>query len=312
MRKALLILTFLAGGLSLLAIVGWSWLSLAAYGSLFGSMGAREIGPTLVLMLVCPLSLLPAGLVARKRPAAAGLWLTGSGVFTFFWFLIVVVGDGLRLLFQQSTRLEVGIPVALLSGVPLLLGSGFLWLSRSALVEALAPLRTPDARRRMKLLAAGAVSAFLILAVFWSETAPVWAVTVEPMGQQASTLRFTPKDAADRQDELSRLFSPLFSKVPATADPTTLGTVVLTRRDVRFGSTTKQTFSLSTTRNREGFLIVLLDQTPIDHFIELGRPLTPEEHKVNGPAALQSGQRHMVRMIQELAWRLQQGSKEGG
>jgi hypothetical protein len=298
MRTLLLTLTFLAGALGLIGTALWSFAGAGIYGSPFGGMDAGGARAVVLLLLVGPLSLFPAGLMARKHPMGAGLFLVGSAVFCFFWHLGVIMREGFDKLFRPNPQFEAWIPVLLLSGAPLLLGSGFLWLSRNDLA---ATLKRPAFQRGLAILGIGAAAILLVLAAVWKLTAPVWVVSVEPAGKPALTLRFDPRDVMKRQADLERILQPLFATVPATTGVTNLGTVTLRRKDARDGGTINQTLSLWTTHTPEGFLIVRLDQATLHYYFEFTPPVTPEDLKAVEQGALKSAQEELRIKINSLA-----------
>ena len=116
----------------------------AAFGAFSGPGGTEG----LVVLLVGPLSILPAGLVGRKRPVIAGLWLLADALFCFFMFF-VVDPDGFGELFQPHPPLAaVGFNAAALFVA--LLGFCFLWTRKE---QFMARTESPEFRRRFMIIA---------------------------------------------------------------------------------------------------------------------------------------------------------------
>ena len=248
MRQTAVALSILFGTLSIFGAGYWS-LFAAAYGAF-----DREGTQIVVLLLAGPLSILPAGLVGRKRPFLAGVWLVSGAVFCFFWHLGVIQS------FDQLFRsFEAYLPVLMICGPMLLVGPMFLWAGREAPISWWS---SPVVKRRTAIVAGtlGVVAAAGLL--IWYLSLPVWTLTVTPEGQRSTSIRFDPRYSRNPGPEtLLELRADLKATFDVLFKPTDreiLGTSVLR------GSGVEQTSVWKVVRNEKGLVLVLQDGAPID------------------------------------------------
>jgi hypothetical protein len=224
MHKAAVGITITLGALAVLGTFLWSTAGAGIFGSPFGGMHGNEGFYTFILLAAGPLSLLPAGLVGRRRPLTAGAWLLAGGIFDFFWHLGVILNDGFGQLFRSNPTLEAWVPVTLICTPMLLLGSAFLWAGRAVLISK---VRSPEIRRRLAIGAAALGGAAVLGLLIMLLTRPIWTVTVRPVGEGATSRRFDARDCQAIMDgDLGTVFKPLF-KNPGPAQRTLLGTYEL-------------------------------------------------------------------------------------
>jgi hypothetical protein len=258
MHKAVVAICITFGILAILGTGYWCLIALA-----FGAF-QRDGVPILILLLAGPLSLLPAGIVGRRRPFPAGAWLTAGAVFCFFWHLGALMGDGFAQLFRSF---EAYLPVTLICLPMLLTGAGFLWVSRAVPRDVIRGWwQSPTFRRRLTIVGATLGAAGAAGLVAWFLMQPVWVITVTPEGHPPKSIRFDPRspwkcDTYEKRQrleaEVRAVFSDLFRK-SLSPEPTTLGISVFT------GSREGGTSTWTLERNAKGLYRVLQNNIPID------------------------------------------------
>lgn len=195
MQRKLVALTRGLGFLTLILTMIWCLAGAGIYGSPLDSFHGGDFVLLILLLLISPLSILPAGMVGAKRPRLAGVLLLASSLLTFLLMLGRVLYEGMSALLEATSSLAAPGLIALLCGPQFLLGAAFLW---EDLVKY---------RRRCAVgagLLAGAVAAVALIQV---ATRPLWTVTVTPEGGAASSMRFDP-----------RYYSPKYSEMKAVVD----------------------------------------------------------------------------------------------
>jgi hypothetical protein len=163
-------------GLGVVALLGtllWCWAGAGIYGSPLAHFHGSEFAALLLLFLVGPLSILPAGIVGRRRPGIAGAWLLASSLLCFLLILGGTLNGGFEQFFRRSPTFEATCSVAAVCLPPLLPGIAFLkvWVDARAV---------PLPWRGIKI-AAGVVLALGVLAwgVYLLQR-PIWTVTFSP------------------------------------------------------------------------------------------------------------------------------------
>lgn len=213
MHKTVAAVCITLGILALPCVGGWCLIGLA-----FGAF-ERDGPKILVLLLGGPLSILPAGILGRKRPLKAGAWLVGGAVFSFFWHLLVIMNDGFDQLFRSF---EAWIPVTVICGPMLLLGMAFFWSGGDRIREAAQALRkSPAAWRRIKVGAASVAAGGLLWLGYHFLSRPIWTIVLTPVDGPSTSF------AVDARDPnlllLAERFAPLFRN-PPPAGKKVLGT----------------------------------------------------------------------------------------
>ena len=215
--------------LGVIAVIGTGFWCLIA--KAFGGWprSAAEFSEVLALLLMGPLSLLPAGIVGLKRPKFAGVWLVGGSLAFFFWHLCVTLDNGFAKLFASSPTFEAWVPITVVCLPMIFLGFTLSLMSGSASL--------PTKRRTIPLLAAVHIS-LLVLAIaavcvtkqqtYWRHT---WTLTVRPLGTEPSSVRFQTRGPIwTSESEWKRIVGnavePLFAKL-GSADRIELGSCEL-------------------------------------------------------------------------------------
>jgi len=232
MHKTVAVVCIILGGLAILGVGFWSLIALA-----FGAFG-RDGPQILVLLLAGPLSLLPAGILGRRRPLTAGAWLIGGAVFSFFWHLLAIMNDGFGQLFRSHPSFEAWIPVAVICIPMLLLGLAFLWSGGDRLRERVRLLRnTPRTWRRIKIGAGAVAAAALLWFGYQILSRPIWTVVITPVGEHSRSYSV---DARGEDDILSLQegFAALFRDPPASGKKV-LGTYEVIGPTLGHGSRTR-------------------------------------------------------------------------
>jgi hypothetical protein len=243
-HKALVAASIVLGVLALLGTGLWCAAGAGRYGSPLAGARPDELRNVLILLAAGPLSILPAGLLARKRPVAAGTWLLAAGGFCFFWHLGAVQREGFR-------GFEAWLPALLIGGPMLLLGAGFLKVGWFEVDSA-------RVLRRLKFVAAALAAAALVWAGIAWLSRPLWEVTVLPPSGETATLRFNPRPSPRPEGRLEELFSRLFTEAgPDRQAP--LGSYRLVRRGGR-----REVYTLMAERDERGLLRVLRNGFPLD------------------------------------------------
>jgi hypothetical protein len=249
MHKPVVVLGVVLGVLSLLGAGYWSLIALA-----FGAFDRQGL-EILILLGAGPFSLLPLSLVGRKRPVTAGLALVLSSIFCFFWHLFSIMGDGFNQLFRSF---EAWVPVTLFCLPPLLTGAGFLVVGRNHAREVVRNWWSrPGVRRRCAVIGGTLASVGIVGLVAWSQSLPVWTVTVTPEGRASTFLRFDPRfsrNPVKLQAELRSTFAVLFRPTGGEV----LGTSVFK------GEAAEETSTWKVVRNENGLVQVLRNGQPID------------------------------------------------
>jgi hypothetical protein len=214
MQKSVAAVCITLGVLAIPVVGYWSLIGLA-----FGAFD-RD-GPRIMTLLVAgPLSILPAGILGRRRPLTAGAWLIAGAVFAFFWHLLAIIGDGFGRLLRSNPSFEAWIPVAVICIPMLLLGLAFLWSGRDRIREAVRRLReTPRAWPRIKIVAGIVAAGGVLWFGYHLLSRPIWTVVIAPVGERSMSFSVD----ARGEDDLSPLregFSKLFRDPPASGKKT--------------------------------------------------------------------------------------------
>jgi len=154
----------------------------------------------LVFLFLAPLALLPAGILGRERPIAAGLWLLAGAIAAAAWLLLIIHGEALGML----PFWEVQVPLVAGCLPVVLLGVGFLVSG-----EATAPPPGPRARGPLTWATVHGLVTVALLGVsaFQSlrETDRMrWTLTVTPVG---TAVRVATVDARSEQVDVEKAFS---------------------------------------------------------------------------------------------------------
>lgn len=158
MHKTVTAITTILGLLAVPVVAYAAWLGycLGAWNGPGGLEG-------LTVLLVGPLSLLPAGWIGRKRPVIAGIWLCLDALFAFFMYF-VADGDGFTELFQPSPPASaVGLVTA--AGFVAILGIGFLWSQKDRLRTK---AQSPEFRRRLLIVAVPLLVGVMLSLLAWA------------------------------------------------------------------------------------------------------------------------------------------------
>jgi hypothetical protein len=121
MHRIAVTLTNALGVVAIVLMLLWGLLSMALYGSPFGGLRGAELAGLLVALLLGPFSILPAGLVGRKRPGIAGGWLLALGIVSF----VVILP-------RRAQGYDVILPLVLVTAPLMSLGAAFtkVWFDR--------------------------------------------------------------------------------------------------------------------------------------------------------------------------------------
>jgi hypothetical protein len=212
MQKTLAGACKILGVLAVIAAGLWS-----LFASSFSAFGGGEAPRILAFLLMAPLALLPAGVLATSRPRWAGGGLIVGAFASGAWLLFVLhdyQGGPLSYWEAQIPLMVTCLPMALLGGGLLLAPSG--------------TASRPTSRLGTRWASAHVLATLLVL--LWVGVAARnvavknrWTLTVTPAG---GTARAVQLDARSHQVELDRLISaalePLL-KDPGGARPLSLG-----------------------------------------------------------------------------------------
>ncbi len=210
MQKTVAAVCITLGVLAIPFVGYWSLIGLA-YGAF------DRDGPKIIALLVAgPLSILPAGILGRKRPLMAGAWLVGGAVFAFLWHLLAIIGDGFGQLLRSRPSFEAWIPVAVICIPMLLLGLAFLWSGRDRIREAARLLRqTPRAWRRIKITAGTVAAGGVLWFGYQLLSRPIWTVVIAPVGERSRSFSIDAR-GEDNLLPLREGFAALFRDPPAS------------------------------------------------------------------------------------------------
>lgn len=248
MHKALVAASILWGVLAILSTGLWCAAGAGIRGSPLAGAPPEFLRDVLVLLAAGPLSILPAGLLARRRPVAAGAWLLAAGGFCLFWHLGVVQPHGFRNLFRDF---RAWLPVLLIGGPMLLLGAGFLKVGWFEVDQA-------EVLRRLKLVTAALAAAVTAWAALARLSRPLWEVTVLPPSGETATYRFDPRPWPRPEGRLQELFEGLFTGAgPERQTP--LGSYRIVKR-----GGAREVYTLTAERDERGLLRILRNGFPLD------------------------------------------------
>jgi len=223
MRKTV---SSLAIGVGILAILGTAFWCRLAMGSsvLEGQRGLR----VLALLLLGPLSILPAGILGRTHPSKAAGWLLCGAGAAALWHLGFVLNDGGKL-FRISSSVEAWAPLAAICLPMILLGFAFLW---PGLQDSSADGRPNRAFRWPLGYGAVTLAAAVAGGVDFQDlsVSHTWTMIVQPAEGPPTTLRLD-----DRNQEVVRAlavpFEAFFRNPGREVDRKALGSYTLSGPD---------------------------------------------------------------------------------
>lgn len=124
-RGALLGLGFIVGLANFIGGLGWCAVGTGS-GSPLKGLSNPELFNVVIFLLTGPLAILPLCILGRKSPKIAALGLIAGGAFSAFWLLMVVLHDGVGLLFNSKPSLEAWGPLAAASVPMVVIGAAWL------------------------------------------------------------------------------------------------------------------------------------------------------------------------------------------
>jgi len=187
----------------------------------FGSFPGAQFPRLLAFLMMAPLSVLPAAVLAESKPRWAGIGLIGAAVASGAWMLFVM-GRAPIALGEAARGLAVTcLPLALLGGGLLAVAAG-----------------TPGTKSRpgeiyaaAHLLGTIGMMVWALLATHHMAAKLQWTLTVAPSGRTAQSVRLdarTPR--LELQSRLSQALDPFFAD-SGRPGPRTLGRLELTGCD---------------------------------------------------------------------------------
>jgi hypothetical protein len=276
--------------LGVLALAGTAFFCYVAMA--FDAFSHGRGTPIFILLAAGPLSLLPAGIVGRKRPLLAAVWLLGGSLFFYFWHLEVIHYQEYRGYPLPGHAFEEWLPIVLVCPVMSLLGAGFLsvgWPPARATVARW--WQSPVFRRRFSIALATLLACGTVILGVRELRKPAWIITVTPEGQPSKSIRFNPRSHLEAQDggqkmlkleaELQGLFRPMFQ----LSGRDVLGKSVWT------GSREGGTSVWTVQRGEKGLIRILQNSTLVDK-----NWMTPAP-------AMDCAVRAAARQVLEQAWR---------
>jgi len=211
-QKTLVAICRVLGVLAVVATGAWAW-----FASGFGAFHGAEAPRILAFLMMGPLALLPAGMLAASRPRWAGGGLIVGAFASGAWLLSVLHDfEGWHLPFWEAQ-----VPLAVACLPMALLGAGLL-------VTSAGKSSLPKSRLGTRWALGHVLATLLIL--LWAAIAIQslalknrWTLTVTPAGGAARSVRM---DARSHQVELDRIISAALApllKDPGGARPLYLG-----------------------------------------------------------------------------------------
>jgi hypothetical protein len=256
MHKWVATICIVLGVFATLGAAFWAWFA-AGFGAFSNGRGSEYI----ILLAAGPLSLLPAGIVGRKRPFLSGAWLLAGSLFCYFWHLGVDRHQEFVGFPVPGQAFEDWLPVLLICPPMSLMAFGFLWVGRG---EVARRWTSPVYRRRAQVVGAAFAAAGLVVLGVQKLREPVWTITVTPEGQPPRSVRFNPREhltsrepgsiLKKREAELKALFSPMLQP----SDRTLLG------NSEWKGTAAGGTSIWTVERNSAGLIRVLQNGSPVD------------------------------------------------